>query len=144
MFWFKLGGYGIVAIAAAILAWKVNGWHNDALDYRAIKPAFEALVASRAAANAEIERLLNIDESEFRKHAEALAALERQQAETERAWGQVRVLEESINAETGCPVVRLSDAWGVCFSAAAAGNAADVAACQAARGHGTIAANAGN
>ena len=125
LFWMKLGGYGVAALVAAIFAWMVNGWRNDALDYKAMKPAFESLVASRAAANAEVERLLVIDEAELRQHAEAKAALEAQHQETSRAWERVAALEETINAETGCPVVRLSDKWGMQFSAAATGSSAD-------------------
>jgi hypothetical protein len=144
MFWMKLGGYGIIAIAGFLLAWRVNGWRNDSQELHAIKPAFEALVDSRNKANEEIQRLLLIDEGEMRRHAEALVALDRQRAETSRAWEAVKTLEEHIDVETGCPVVRLSDDWGVCFAAAAGGHPSDITSCEAARINGASASGSSN
>lgn len=138
MNYLKLIGIGLALIAIAGIGWKINGWRHDSAELAVIKPAYDGLLEKQRKANEKVEKLAPVDEAAGRKLAEVTAALTRQQAETSRAWGRVRALQETINAETGCPVVRLSDGFGMCLAAAATGNAADAAACQAGAGDGPI------
>ena len=139
MMYAKLIGGLVLFVALGWLARTVNGWHNDALAYGQIKPVYDGLVKRQAEANAKVEKVAPVDESARVKLEQDRAALAAEQAKISRAWQRIRAVQETPD-ETGRVVVRLSDAWGVCFSAAAAGNAADVAACQAGGGDGAVAA----
>lgn len=140
---YKLMGYGLAALAVAFLAWKVIGWRNDSLAYGVMKPAYEGLVENQRKANAEVERVRPIDEAARTQLELDRAKLAAEQGQLTVAWNKVRAVQEKPD-ETGHVVVRLSDAWGVCFSAAATADAADLAACQAAGSDGTVAASPGS
>lgn len=137
----------VVLLIVGGIAWAgatVKGWKVGYDELAVVKPKLEAFEAAQKAANEKVIKQQPIDEAEVEKLVDVKAALEAQKRETSRAWGQVATLKETINAETGCPVVRLSAGWGVCFAAAAAGDPADVAACQAAGGDGTVPAGPGD
>jgi hypothetical protein len=135
----KLVGYGVAVLAIGALIWRVNVWHNGYVAYKQIKPAYDGLVENQRKSNEKVEKVAPIDEAARVQLAEDRAALEAERAKVSRAWQRVRAVQETPD-ETGHVVVRLSDAWGVCFAAAAAGNAADVAACEAGGGNGAITA----
>lgn len=130
----------ILALLAAIAGtgWVVKGWKDDSAAYRDMKPKYDVLVAAQAKANVKVEKLAPVDERAAQELVDAKATIVKQAGEISRAWGRVRTLQETVNAETGCPVVRLSDGYGVCLSSAAAGIAADAAACQAAGSDGPV------
>ena len=133
----------IGAAALVVIGFKVNGWRNDSHELKRIQPAYEAYVAGQRNANRRVERQNAKTDQARRELAIARAEIQNQRAETSRAWGRVAALEETVNAETGCPVVRLSEPWGVCLAAAAGGDGADLAACAAAGGDGAISAGGG-
>jgi hypothetical protein len=126
----------VAALVAAIFAWKANGWYNDSLELKVVKPALAAVVKELEEANAKIELVRPVDEGDRIELAAALALIDLQQEEVERAWSKVRSLEETIDADTGCPIVRLSYDWGVCFSAATAADPTDITSCKTLRGDG--------
>lgn len=131
------------AAALVVIGFKVNGWRNDSHELKRIQPAYEAFVKGQKKANERVEKLVPVDDQARRELAIAKSELQNQRAETSRAWGRVAALQETINAETGCPVVRLSESWGLCLAAAAGGDRADLAACQAAGGDGAVSAGGG-
>lgn len=133
----------LVVIAAVVGAiayagWTVKGWKDDSAAYRDMKPKYDVLVAAQAKANEKVEKLAPVDESAARELVEAKAVIARQAGELSRAWGRVRALQETPDEATGCPVVRLSDDWGVFFSATTTGIAPDPASGEADRGDGPV------
>lgn len=139
----KLVGIGAVLLAASFAGVKVNHWRHDSQELASIRPLFDKLVDAQAKANKEVEEKAPVDEQARVELAAARVELDRARSETSRAWGRVRALEERTD-EAGNRVVRLSDGFGVCFAAAAAGVAADVAACEAAGSDGPVEAGPGN
>jgi hypothetical protein len=139
----------VVAVVGVVLliAWAgatVRQWKYDSDELAVVKPQLEAYEAAQKAANDKVLEQAPIDAAAVKELVDTKAALEAEKLKTARAWGRVAVLKETINAETGCPVVRLSAGWGVCFAAAAAGDSADAQACQAAGGDGPVAAGPGD
>lgn len=137
----------LVVGAVGLIAWggaTIKGWSVDSDELAVVKPQLAAFQAAQKAANKKVEKQQPIDAAEVKDLVDWKAKFEAQQKETSRAWSKVAALKETINAETGCPVVRLSAGWGVCFAAAAAGDPADVAACEAAGGDGSVAASPGS
>lgn len=139
----------IVATAVIVvgaIAWAgatVKGWKQGYDELAVVKPKLEALEAAQEAANKKVIKQAPKDESNVKELVDTKAALAAAQAEISRAWGHAADLEETINAETGCPVVRLSAGYGMCFSATAAGNPADIEACKAAGGDGAVSTSDG-
>lgn len=139
----------IAAIVGAVglIAWggaTVKGWHDSHVELAIVKPKLKAFEDAQDAANKAVLKQAPIDEAERQKLAADRAALEAEKVEVARAWSRINAFEETPDVETGCPVIRLSDAWGVCFAAAAAGDPADVAACEAAGGDGPVAGEPGS
>jgi hypothetical protein len=142
---------GIVAVLAACAALayaghKISSWHAAAKRLPQVEQELEGCKANVQAykdgvdaANAKVRGLEESDRAAREELAAAKVALETQAVKTSRAWGRVRALEELVNAETGECSVRVSAGWLLCFSAAAAGDAGDVAACEAAGGDGSVA-----
>ena len=134
-----VGGRKLIAwiIVGAIIAgvvggiawagWTVKGWKADSAELAVVKPKLEAFEAAQKAANENVIKQQPIDEADVRELIDVKAALETQRQETSRAWSRVAALKETINAETGCPVVRLSDDWGLFFSTATTGIPANAA-----------------
>ena len=110
--------------------WTVKGWKQDSAELAIVKPKLEALETAQKAANERVIKQQPVDEADVKELVATKAALEAQRQETSRAWSRVAALKETINAETGCPIVRLSDDWGVCFAAALGGDRADAQACE--------------
>jgi hypothetical protein len=132
----------VIAVVGVVMliAWagaKVRQWKYDSDELAIVKPQLEAFEAAQAAANERVIEQAPIDEAERVALAAERLALETEKAKIARAWGRIRAVQE-VPDEDGKPVVRLSDAWGVCFAAAAAGDPADAAACQASGGDGAV------
>ena len=132
-----VGGRKLIAwiIVGAIIAgvvggiawagWTVKGWAEDSEELAIVKPKMEALEAAQKAANEKVIKQAPVDEKDRRELAETKAALEAARIERSRAWSRVAALQETLDEKTGCPVVRLSDDWGLQFVAAATGDPAD-------------------
>jgi len=136
--WIKLV---LIGLALAVLVWFgtwCRGIYEDAKAYRVMKPAYDALVEAQTKANKKVIAIAPMDEAARIELVATKAALQLQAIETSLAWGRVHALQETINAETGCPVVRLSDDWGVFFSIATTGNAADPAPSETDRSDGAV------
>jgi type II secretory pathway pseudopilin PulG len=130
----------IVAAVVGGVAWagaKVKGWQTDSHELAVVKPQLKAYQDAQKVANDKVLVQAPKDEAERRKLAEDQAALAAEKLKVARAWERVNAVEETTD-EAGNPVVRLSDGWGMCFAAAATGDPADVAACEAAGGDGAV------
>lgn len=138
-------GVVLLAVIGSIagFGWWVRSLQAKAEELDRIKPQYAAMLAAQNEANKKVKTQDPIDAAERTKLAEERARQEQERLAISREWARLRAVEEKPN-EDGTVTVRLSDAWGVCFAAAAAGDAADVAACQTAGGDGAVAAGAGD
>ena len=105
--------------------WTVKGWAEDSEELAIVKPKMEALEAAQKTANEKVIKQAPVDEKDRRELAETKAALEAARIERSRAWSRVAALQETLDEKTGCPVVRLSDDWGLQFVAAVTGDSTD-------------------
>ena len=124
--------------------WTVKGWKADSAELAVVKPKLEAFEAAQKAANERVIKQQPIDEANIKGLVETKATIDTQDQKVSRAAERVKPLKETTDETTGCPVVRLSDGYGVCLSAAAGGDPADAQACEAAGGDGAVASGAGS
>ena len=137
----------LVAGVVGAIAWAgatVKGWHTDSIELAVVKPKLEAFEAAQTAANKKVIEQAPIDEAARVKLAEDRAKLDADKAKLARAWARLPAVQETTDEATGCPVVRLSDGYGLCYAAAAGGDPADFAACETAGGDGTVEASPGS
>lgn len=146
----------IVAVLAACAAIAYAGhsvvkWRNAyvklpqvELELKACEAAVATFKQAVEAANERVRKLNADGDADRRALAEAKARQEEADRKVSRLWGRIRALEETTDETTGCPVIRISTGYGVCFAAAAAGDAADVAACEAAGGDGSVPSGPGS
>lgn len=133
--------YGIAGLAiAGGIAWAtltVVGWRNDSLAYKTEHPRLIAFEAWQAKANAKVEKQQPVDEAARKQLAEDRARLALEQAEVNRKWNEIKALREQPHEDNASRPVFNAD-WLQCLAAAAGGNAADIAACSASGGDGTL------
>ena len=120
-------GMIVVGVVGGIAwaGWTVKGWKADSAELAVVKPKLKAFEDAQAAANKKVIEQAPVDETDRRELAETKAALEAARIERSRAWSRVAALQETLDEKTGCPVVRLSDDWGLQFVAAATGDPVD-------------------
>lgn len=132
------------AVLAGALAWGVaivNGWRHDSAELELVKPAYEKLVKAQKTANTKVEQRAPVDADDRRQLAVDRQAVENEKAKIARAWAAVRAFKppENPDATGKCAPAPLTAAYLVCFSAAAAGDAGDVASCETTRSDGALA-----
>ena len=124
--------------------WTVKGWKADSAELAVVKPKLEALEAAQKAANKKVIKQQPIDEADVKELVETKATIDTQDQKVSRAAERVKPTKETTDETTGCPVVRLSDGYGVCLAAAAGGDPTDAQACETAGSNGAVAAGSGS
>ena len=119
--------------------WTVKGWKADSAELVVVKPKLLAFEAAQKAANERVVKQQPIDEADVKELVETKATIDTQDQKVSRAAERVKPIKETTDETTGCPVVRLSDGYGVCLSAAAGGDRTDAQACETAGGDGPVA-----
>ena len=119
--------------------WTVKGWKQDSAELAIVKPKLEALETAQKAANERVIKQQPVDEADVKELVETKATIDTQDQKVSRAAERVKPIKETTDETTGCPVVRLSDGYGVCLAAAAGGDRTDAQACETAGGDGPVA-----
>jgi hypothetical protein len=136
----KLIGYGVAALAVALLVWRVLSWRADA---QKLPVAVKALATEKQAHNSTIQRHndeISRYKADLAKQEADTAALNEKladaatQTETlQKALSRARLTIHAPNPTPGQPdVVRLSRVVRLCLNASATGAASQVADCKAA------------
>lgn len=138
----RLWLYGIAGAALlGLLTWAgltVNGWRTEAARVPAIELERDTAKASVAAFKEANDKAVERQRKDDERMAKLLQSLDGLRTETARLASAARRVPATTipepTSENPHPVPRLSGAWGVCFAALAAGDPADVAACEASSG----------
>jgi hypothetical protein len=133
--WLKIAG-GVAVFAFLFYALHtIKKWEDGYHELQIVKPQLVQYQAAYAKAQADAIDAAVKDGNERTQLSTELEA-ERQAAEQLRlSFGKIKTVIE-VRHEGSCPTQRLSDAYGLCFSAAVSGDPAARAACEANRGYG--------
>jgi hypothetical protein len=132
-----------VAIANFAGGWIVNGWRHDASEKAAVEAAIAKTRTEYEHRDADFRRAQEHDQVVTAENARLRQQLVEQTVALQDAVRGVRLVQSSKvtrneHAACECSDARRGTAYRVCINAALSGQAADVAACEAQRGHATV------